>query len=210
MIGDSSGGLLVGTDSHTPNAAGMRMLSIGVGGSDAVDAMAGLQWELPYPKVIGVRLTVKLTRWANSKDIICKLAGLVSVTGGKGKIVEFFGPGIDGLEATSMATIGNMPAEIGATSCLFPYIESMGRYLRATKRPAIADAAEQNLDFLTPDEGSSEWYDNVADINLDELEPHVNGPYTPDLSHPHAVKKSSWPDILSASLVCSCTNSSDK
>jgi aconitate hydratase len=210
---NSPGGLLVGTDSHTPNAAGMAMLGIGVGGSDAVDAMAGLQWELPCPKVLGVRLTGKLNGWGSSKDIICKLAGILSVTGGKGKIVEFFGPGVDTLGATAMATIGNMSAEIGATSCLFPYTESIGRYLEATKRSHIAEAAIENLNFLTPDEGSSPYYDDVVEINLDTLEPHVNGPYTPDLSHPlsnlkQAVEKNSWPEKLSASLVGSCTNSS--
>ncbi|CZR52004.1 related to mitochondrial aconitate hydratase [Phialocephala subalpina] len=173
------GSLLVGTDSHTPNAAGMSMLGIGVGGSDAVDAMAGLQWGLPCPKVLGVRLAGKLSGWASSKDIICKLAGLVSVTGGKGKIVEFFGPGVDGLGATAMTTIGNI----------------------------------QNLDFLTPDERSDSYYDDTVEINLDALEPHINGPYTPDLSHPlsklgQAVEDNNWPEKISASLVGSCTNSS--
>ena len=213
LILHSPGGLLVGTDSHTPNAAGMAMLGIGVGGSDAVDAMAGLQWELPCPKVLGVRLTGKLHGWGSSKDIICQLAGIVSVTGGKGKIVEFFGPGVDTLGATAMATIGNMSAEIGATSCVFPYTKSMGRYLEATERSHIAGAALEHLDFLTPDEGSSSYYDDIVEINLDTLEPHINGPYTPDLSHSlstlkQALKENSWPEKLSASLVGSCTNSS--
>lgn len=203
----------MGTDSHTPNAAGMAMLGIGVGGSDAVDAMAGMPWELPCPKVLGVRLTGRLNGWASSKGIICKLAGLVSVSGGKGKIVEFFGPGVEKLGATSMATIGNMSAEIGATSCLFPYTDSMSRYLRATKRSDIADAASQNLNLLAADERSALYYDDIVEINLDELEPHINGPYTPDLAHPlsklgQAVRENSWPENLAASLVGSCTNSS--
>lgn len=207
------GGLLVGTDSHTPNAAGMAMLGIGVGGSDGVDAMAGLQWELPCPKVLGVRLTGRLKGWASSKDIICKLAGLVSVTGGKGKVVEFFGPGIDGLGATAMATIGNMSAEVGATSCLFPYTDSMCRYLNVTQRSDIADAAKQNLDLLMPDQDCSSYYDDIVEIDLDTLEPQINGPFTPDLSHRLsdlglAVKENQWPGKLSAALVGSCTNSS--
>ncbi|KAG4412956.1 hypothetical protein IFR04_013906 [Cadophora malorum] len=207
------GGLLMGTDSHTPNAAGMAMLGIGVGGSDGVDAMAGLQWELPCPKVLGVRLTGRLKGWASSKDIICKLAGLVSVTGGKGKVVEFFGPGIDGLGATAMATIGNMSAEVGATSCLFPYTDSMCRYLNVTQRSDIADAAKQNLDLLMPDQDCSSYYDDIVEIDLDTLEPQINGPFTPDLSHRLsdlglAVKENQWPGKLSAALLGSCTNSS--
>ncbi|KAK0127413.1 hypothetical protein ONS96_006956 [Cadophora gregata f. sp. sojae] len=207
------GGLLVGTDSHTPNAAGMAMLGIGVGGSDGVDAMAGMPWELPCPKTLGVRLTGNLTGWASSKDIICKLAGMVSVTGGKGKIVEFFGPGCANLSATAMATIGNMSAEIGVTSCLFPYSEAMKQYLDVTNRGNIARAASQSLNLITPDEGSERFYDDIVEIDLDTLEPHINGPYTPDLSHPMSkfgktVIENKWPTELSASLVGSCTNSS--
>lgn len=207
------GGLLVGTDSHTPNAAGMAMLGVGVGGSDAVDAMAGMSWELPCPKTLGLRLTGKLTGWASSKDIICKLAGMVSVTGGKGKIVEFFGPGVETLGATAMATVGNMSAEIGATSCLFPYTEAMGRYLNATHRGDVAQATMLALDLVTPDEGSDRFYDNIIEIDLDTLEPFINGPFTPDLSHPmskigKAATDNNWPKTLSASLVGSCTNSS--
>lgn len=146
-------------------------------------------------------------------DIICQLAGITSVSGGKGKIVEFFGPGTACLSATSMATIGNMSAEIGATSCIFPYSSSMSRYLHATNRSAIANAAEENIDLLIPDVGSDKYYDDIIEIDLDELEPTVNGPYTPDISHPlstfsAAVKENSWPTELSASLVGSCTNSS--
>ncbi|KAG4433666.1 hypothetical protein IFR05_010854 [Cadophora sp. M221] len=200
------GGLLVGTDSHTPNAVGVAMLGIGVGGSDAVDAMAGMPWELPCPKVLGIRLTGRLNGWASSKDIICKLVGLVSVSGGKVKIVEFFGPGVEKFGATSMATIGTMSAEIGATSCLFPYNDSMSRYMRATKRSDIADAASNNLNLLVADEGSALYYEDVVEINLDGLEPHINGPYTPDLAHPlskfgQAVRENSWPENLAASLV---------
>ncbi|KFY63801.1 hypothetical protein V496_03685 [Pseudogymnoascus sp. VKM F-4515 (FW-2607)] len=207
------GGLLVGTDSHTPNAAGMAMLGVGVGGSDGVDAMAGIPWELPCPKTLGVHLTGQLKGWASSKDIICKLAGMVSVTGGKGRIVECFGPGVETLGATAMATIGNMSAEIGATSCLFPYSKAMGEYLDVTHRGGITQAAMQNLNLITPDENSDQYYDDVVEIDLSKLEPHINGPYTPDLSHPmsmlgEAVTVNKWPKNLSASLVGSCTNSS--
>ena len=212
----------------------MAMLGIGVGGSDAVDSMSGQQWELPCPKVLGVKLIGKLTGWASSKgrppnllcsdrsdcytysymvDIICKLAGITSVAGGKGRIVEFFGPGTATLSATSMATVGNMSAEIGATSCIFPYSDAIHRYLDATNRSAIANAARQNQNILFPDEGSDKYYDEVIEINLNKLEPTINGPYTPDLSHPlstfsAAVEESSWPRKISASLVGSCTNSS--
>jgi aconitate hydratase len=191
----------------------MAMLGIGVGGSDAVDAMTGLPWELPCPKVLGVRLTGKLNGWASSKDIICHLAGLISVTGGKGKIVEFFGPGVNTLGATAMATVGNMSAEVGATSCVFPYTQAMQRYLEATNRSAIAKFANQNANYLTPDERSASYYDGVVEIDLDALEPTINGPFTPDLSHPlsklgQAVSENGWPKHLAASLVGSCTNSS--
>jgi aconitate hydratase len=147
------------------------------------------------------------------EDIICTLAGITSVTGGKGKIVEFFGPGTANLSATSMATVGNMSAEIGTTSCIFPYSSSTSRYLHATNRSAVAHAAEENLDLLLPDAGSDKYYDEVIEIDLNKLEPTINGPYTPDLSHPlsqlsAAVKENSWPAKLSASLVGSCTNSS--
>ncbi|KIM92802.1 hypothetical protein OIDMADRAFT_62197 [Oidiodendron maius Zn] len=207
------GGLLVGTDSHTPNAAGMAMLGIGVGGSDAVDCMSGQQWELPCPKVLGVRLIGQLNGWSSSKDIICHLAGMISVTGGKGKIVEFFGPGTKTLSATAMATVGNMSAEVGATSCVFPYSDAINRYLAATNRSTISDASKGNINLLLADEGSEGYYDNVLEIDLDKLEPTINGPYTPDLSHPvstfaRAVRENAWPVNLSASLVGSCTNSS--
>ncbi|KAG9249810.1 uncharacterized protein F5Z01DRAFT_678393 [Emericellopsis atlantica] len=208
------GGLMIGTDSHTPNAGGMGMLGIGVGGSDAVDAMAGLPWELVCPKVIGIHITGELQGWSSSKDIICKLAGILSVSGGKGKILEFFGPGVRTLGATAMATICNMSAEVGSTSCIFPYSESMGRYLSATKRDNIARYAESFKEtLLTADEGSDQYYDDVIHIDLTTLEPHINGPFTPDLHHPLSqfkahIRESSWPSNISHSMVGSCTNSS--
>ncbi|WYZ43959.1 hypothetical protein EsH8_VII_000395 [Colletotrichum jinshuiense] len=208
------GGLMIGTDSHTPNAGGMGMLGIGVGGADAVDAMSGMPWELACPKVVGVRLTGKLQGWSSSKDIICKLAGILTVSGGKGKIIEFFGPGTETLGATAMATVCNMSAEIGSTSCIFPYSEAMGRYLSATKREGIAKYADTfKQDLLVADAGSDRYYDDIIEIDLTTLEPHINGPFTPDLAHPLSqfkqhVDESSWPSELSCSLVGSCTNSS--
>ncbi|KAF6816786.1 aconitate hydratase [Colletotrichum musicola] len=208
------GGLMIGTDSHTPNAGGMGMLGIGVGGADAVDAMSGMPWELACPKVVGVRLAGKLQGWSSSKDIICKLAGILTVSGGKGKIIEFFGPGTETLGATAMATVCNMSAEIGSTSCIFPYSEAMSRYLSATKRADIAKYADSYKEvLLTADEGSDRYYDDVIEIDLSTLEPHINGPFTPDLAHPLSqfkdhVNDSSWPVNLSCSLVGSCTNSS--
>ncbi|UPL02066.1 hypothetical protein LCI18_013000 [Fusarium solani-melongenae] len=208
------GGLMIGTDSHTPNAGGMCMLGIGVGGSDAVDAMAGMPWELVCPKVVGVRLTGELSGWSSSKDIICKLAGILSVSGGKGKVIEFFGPGTQTLGATAMATPCNMSAEVGSTSCIFPYSEAMARYLSATKRGDIAKYADTFKQvLLNADPGSEEFYDEVIEINLSTLEPHINGPFTPDLSHPLSefkkhVEESSWPSKISYSMVGSCTNSS--
>lgn len=191
------------------------MLGIGVGGSDAVDAMAGMPWELLCPNVTGVKLTGKLgSKWNSWKDIICKLAGILSVSGGKGKIIEFFGPGVQSMGATAMATVCNMSAEIGSTSCIFPYTEAMGRYLSATKRADIARTADRFKDvLLAADEGSEDSYDELIEIDLDTLEPHVNGPFTPDLSHPlsrlkHALSESDWPVELSSSMVGSCTNSS--
>ncbi|KAJ5018721.1 aconitate hydratase [Colletotrichum sp. SAR 10_99] len=208
------GGLMIGTDSHTPNAGGMGMLGIGVGGADAVDAMSGMPWELACPKVVGVRLTGKLQGWSSSKDIICKLAGILTVSGGKGKIIEFFGPGTETLGATAMATVCNMSAEIGSTSCIFPYSEAMSRYLSATKRKGIAKYADSfKQELLIADEGSDRYYDDIIEIDLSTLEPHINGPFTPDLAHPLSqfkdhVSESSWPTNLSCSLVGSCTNSS--
>lgn len=208
------GGLIIGTDSHTPNAGGMGMMGIGVGGSDAVDGMAGMPWELACPKVLGVRLTGHLQGWSSSKDIICKLAGILTVSGGKGKVIEFFGPGAATLGATAMASVCNMSAEVGSTSCIFPYSEAMSRYLTATKRSNIARHADVfKTTLLTADEGSDQYYDEVIEIDLSSLEPHINGPFTPDLSHPLSqfkdhVAESSWPSTLSSSMVGSCTNSS--
>ncbi|KAL2873684.1 hypothetical protein SGCOL_011167 [Colletotrichum sp. CLE4] len=208
------GGLMIGTDSHTPNAGGMGMLGIGVGGADAVDAMSGMPWELVCPKVCGVRLTGKLQGWSSSKDIICKLAGILTVSGGKGKVIEFFGPGTTTLGATAMATVCNMSAEIGSTSCVFPYSEAMSRYLSATKRKDIADYADTfKQPLLVGDEGCDRYYDEIIEIDLSTLEPHINGPFTPDLAHPLSqfkqhVTESSWPSDIACSLVGSCTNSS--
>ncbi|KAJ5111401.1 hypothetical protein N7532_001936 [Penicillium argentinense] len=208
------GGLIIGTDSHTPNAGGLGMLGIGVGGADAVDAMSGMPWELVAPKVIGVNLTGKLHGWASTKDIICKLAGILTVSGGKGSVIEFFGSGTQTLGATAMATICNMSAEIGSTSCIFPHSPSMDRYLVATGREYVAQAVNQVRDvLLTADEGSHNYYDCIIDIDLSTLEPHINGPFTPDLAHPISQIKSvvaanEWPIELSHAMVGSCTNSS--
>mmetsp|Transcript_8128 Transcript_8128/g.14013 ORF Transcript_8128/g.14013 Transcript_8128/m.14013 type:complete len:781 (+) Transcript_8128:39-2381(+) len=205
------GGLMIGTDSHTPNAGGLGMVAIGVGGADAVDVMAGLPWELKAPKVIGVRLTGELNGWASPKDIILKVAGILTVSGGTGAIIEYFGQGVKSLSATGMGTICNMGAEIGATTSLFPYNERQAEYLRATKREGIASLADSFADNLQPDEGCE--YDQVIDINLSELEPHVNGPFTPDLATPisafaKTAKENDWPDKLEVGLIGSCTNSS--
>ncbi|KAL2802973.1 aconitase family-domain-containing protein [Aspergillus granulosus] len=208
------GGLIIGTDSHTPNAGGLGMMGIGVGGADAVDAMSGMPWELVAPKVVGVRLTGQLQGWTSTKDIICKLAGLLTVSGGKGRVIEFFGPGVQTLGATAMATICNMSAEIGSTSCIFPYSEAMGRYLKATRRERVVERAnEVKASLLTADEGADEYYDQIIEIDLNSLEPHVNGPYTPDLAHPisklsTAIAGQDWPIELSHAMVGSCTNSS--
>jgi aconitate hydratase len=204
--------LLIGTDSHTPNASGLSMLAVGVGGADAVDVMAGLPWELKAPKVIGVKLTGKLKRWSSPKDVITHLAGILTVAGGTGSIVEYFGEGVETLPATGMATICNMGAEIGATTSVFPYTKSMGSYLRATKRGNIADAAEKvQHELLVADDGAQ--YDQIIEINLDTLEPTINGPFTPDLANPISklgqnAKANNWPDKVSAGLIGSCTNSS--
>ncbi|KAJ1973757.1 Aconitate hydratase mitochondrial [Dimargaris xerosporica] len=205
------GGLMIGTDSHTPNAGGLGMVAIGVGGADAVDVMADIPWELKCPKVIGVRLTGKLSGWTSAKDVILKVAGILTVKGGTGAIVEYFGPGVDSLSCTGMGTICNMGAEIGATTSLFPYNHRMADFLRATKRSHIADASEKFAPNLRADENAQ--YDQVIEINLSELEPHINGPFTPDLATPlskfkDAVVKNNWPADLRVSLIGSCTNSS--
>ncbi len=211
------GGLIIGTDSHTPNSGGLGMLAIGVGGADAVDVMAGMPWELLWPKILGVKLTGKLTGWASPKDVILKLAGLVSVKGGTGYIVEYFGEGAESISATGKGTICNMGAEIGATTSVFPYDKKMQAYLEATGRKDIAAAATAAASFLTADEevlsDPGQYFDQVIEINLDELKPHLNGPFTPDKAWPvsgmkDAVKTENFPDQISAGLIGSCTNSS--
>ncbi|HEX2684376.1 MAG TPA: aconitate hydratase, partial [Ferruginibacter sp.] len=211
------GGMMIGTDSHTPNAGGLGMIAIGVGGADAVDVMAGLPWELKMPKLIGVKLTGKMSGWTSSKDVILKVAGILTVKGGTGAIVEYFGSGADSLSATGKATICNMGAEIGATCSLFGYDEKMAAYLTATGREEVAVAATQIKEYLRPDEevyaDPAKYYDQLIEINLDELEPYVNGPFTPDLAWPiskfaEAVKANDWPQKLEVALIGSCTNSS--
>ncbi|EEQ85091.2 hypothetical protein RJZ56_002501 [Blastomyces dermatitidis] len=205
------GGLMIGTDSHTPNGGGLGMAAIGVGGADAVDVMAGLPWELKAPNVIGVRLTGELSGWTAPKDIILKVAGILTVKGGTGAIIEYHGPGVDSLSCTGMGTICNMGAEIGATTSVFPFNDRMYDYLKATKRQPIGDFARSYAHSLREDEGAE--YDQLIEINLSELEPHINGPFTPDLATPiskfkDAVKEHGWPEELKVGLIGSCTNSS--
>jgi aconitate hydratase len=211
------GGVMIGTDSHTPNAGGLGMIAIGVGGADACDVMAGLPWELKMPKLIGIKLVGKLSGWASAKDIILRVAGILTVKGGTGCIVEYFGEGADSLSATGKGTICNMGAEIGATTSIFAYDEKMGDYLRATDRADIADAANAVRQHLRSDDevyaDPASYYDQVIEVNLSDLEPHVNGPYTPDLAWPlskfaQAVKENGWPEKLDVGLIGSCTNSS--
>ena len=211
------GGVMIGTDSHTPNAGGLGMVAIGVGGADACDVMAGLPWELKMPKLIGVHLTGKLSGWTAPKDVILKVAGITTVKGGTGAIVEYFGEGADSLSATGKGTICNMGAEIGATTSIFAYDEKMGNYLRATERADVADLADGVREHLRSDievyQNPGAYYDEVIEINLSELEPHVNGPFTPDLAWPiskfaQAVKENGWPAELEVGLIGSCTNSS--
>nr|KAJ3417891.1 Aconitate hydratase mitochondrial [Polyrhizophydium stewartii] len=205
------GGMMLGTDSHTPNAGGLGMIAIGVGGADAVDAMAGIPWELKAPKVLGVRLSGKLDGWATPKDVILKLAGMLTVQGGTNHIIEYFGPGVDTLSCTGMATICNMGAEVGATTSLFPFTESMRRYLVATGRSEVAEAAAKAKEHLCADAGAE--YDSVVEINLSELAPRLNGPATPDRSWTlpelkTGIAENKWPKTVSAALIGSCTNSS--
>jgi aconitate hydratase len=211
------GGMMIGTDSHTPNAGGLGMIAIGVGGADAVDVMAGLPWELKMPKLIGVKLTGKMSGWTSAKDIILKVAGILTVKGGTGAVVEYFGEGADSLSCTGKATICNMGAEIGATCSLFTYDDKMSAYLRATEREAIADLADGVRAHLRPDPevyvNPGKYFDQLIEINLNELEPHVNGPFTPDLATPiskmaEAVAANGWPDAVEVALIGSCTNSS--
>ena len=207
------GAMMIGTDSHTPNAGGLGMIAIGVGGADAVDVMAGMPWELKFPKLIGVHLKGKMNGWASPKDVILKVAGILTVKGGTGAIVEYFGEGTKTISATGKGTICNMGAEIGATTSLFPYDSRIADYLLATERKEIADLANALGDYLQPDKGSDKYYDSVIEIDLSKLEPHVNGPFTPDLAWPiskfkDAVKEKDYPEELKVALIGSCTNSS--
>jgi aconitate hydratase len=211
------GGMMIGTDSHTVNAGGLGMVAIGVGGADAVDVMSGMAWELKFPKLIGVKLTGKLSGWTAPKDVILKVAGILTVKGGTGAIVEYFGEGAIGMSCTGKGTICNMGAEIGATTSTFGYDASMGRYLRSTDRSDVADAADKIAPYLTGDPevyaNPEAYFDQVIEINLDELEPHLNGPFTPDLATPiskmkEEAIKNNWPLKIEVGLIGSCTNSS--
>ena len=211
------GGMMIGTDSHTPNAGGLGMIAIGVGGADAVDVMAGMPWELKMPKLIGVHLTGKMSGWTSAKDVILKVAGILTVKGGTGCIVEYFGDGADSISATGKGTICNMGAEIGATTSIFGYDEAMSVYLKATGRAEIANMADQIKQHLRADQevytSPDKFYDQVVEINLSELEPHVNGPYTPDAAWPisklkEVAKEKEWPEKIEVGLIGSCTNSS--
>lgn len=211
------GGMMIGTDSHTVNAGGLGMVAIGVGGADACDVMAGLPWELKFPKLIGVKLTGKLSGWTSAKDVILKVAGILTVKGGTGAIVEYFGDGANSLSCTGKGTICNMGAEIGATTSIFGYDVKMADYLRGTGRADVAELADKVAAHLTGDvevyANPSAYFDQVIEINLSELEPHINGPFTPDLAWPlskfaAAVKEAGWPAKLEVGLIGSCTNSS--
>ena len=211
------GGMMIGTDSHTPNGGGLGMVAIGVGGADAVDVMAGMPWELKFPKLIGIKLTGELSGWTSSKDVILKVAGILTVKGGTGAIVEYFGPGAESLSCTGKGTICNMGAEIGATTSVFGYDESMSRYLRATERSDIAALADGVASNLTGDAecyaNPEQYFDQVIEIDLSTLEPHVNGPFTPDCAWPisefaKAVEDNNFPPVLEVGLIGSCTNSS--
>ncbi len=211
------GGMMIGTDSHTPNAGGLGMLAIGVGGADAVDVMAGMAWELKFPKVIGVKLTGKLSGWTSAKDVILKVAGILTVSGGTGAIVEYFGEGAESLSCTGKGTICNMGAEIGATTSVFAYDKKMKAYLESTERADIAAEADKVAQYLRADEevyaNPAAFFDQLIEINLSELEPHINGPFTPDAAWPisqfaEAVRSKGWPEKLEVGLIGSCTNSS--
>ncbi|MEO6490766.1 MAG: aconitate hydratase [Ferruginibacter sp.] len=211
------GGLMIGTDSHTVNAGGLGMIAIGVGGADACDVMAGLAWELKMPKIIGIKLTGKLNGWTAPKDVILKVAGLLTVKGGTGAILEYFGEGAKSMSCTGKATICNMGAEVGATTSTFGYDESMSRYLKATGRQKIAAIADQISQHLTGDDevyaNPTDYFDQVIEIDLDTLEPHLNGPFTPDLATPiskmkEAAAVNNWPTKIEVGLIGSCTNSS--
>ncbi|NBP28846.1 MAG: aconitate hydratase, partial [Flavobacteriia bacterium] len=211
------GGLMIGTDSHTVNAGGLGMIAIGVGGADAVDVMAGMAWELKFPKLIGVRLTGKLNGWTSAKDVILKVADILTVKGGTGYIVEYFGEGAKSLSCTGKGTICNMGAEIGATTSTFGYDESMRRYLNATGRKDVVAAADAIAEHLTGDPevyaNPKDYFDQLIEINLSELEPHINGPFTPDRGTPvskmrQEAVENGWPTKVEWGLIGSCTNSS--
>lgn len=211
------GGMMIGTDSHTVNAGGLGMVAIGVGGADAVDVMAGMPWELKFPKLIGVKLTGKLSGWTAPKDVILKVAGILTVKGGTGSIVEYFGEGAKALSCTGKGTICNMGAEIGATTSIFGYDESMRRYLAATGRQDVVDLADQISDHLTGDDevyaNPEQYFDEVIEIDLSKLEPHLNGPFSPDIDTPvsemkERLKSEDWPQDIEWGLIGSCTNSS--
>src|SRR5690554_203598 len=211
------GGMMIGTDSHTVNAGGLGMVAIGVGGADAVDVMAGMPWELRFPKLIGVKLTGNISGWTSAKDVILKVADILTVKGGTGAIIEYFGPGAINLSATGKGTICNMGAEVGATTSVFDYDDAMERFLRATEREGVADAANEVKEYLTGDaevyENPEEYFDQVIEINLDTLQPHLNGPFTPDLATPvgelgEKALANDWPLKVEWGLIGSCTNSS--
>ena len=211
------GGLIIGTDSHTPNGGGLGMVACGVGGADAVDVMVGMNWEVKHPKLIGVKLTGKLNGWTAPKDVILKLCGILTVKGGTNAIVEYFGPGTNELSCTGKATITNMGAELGATTSIFPYDERMAMYLKATERTDLADLAGENTDLLTADAevlaNPADYYDQIVEIDLSTLEPHLVGPHSPDIAHPVGqmaadVESEGYPEKLTAALIGSCTNSS--
>jgi len=211
------GGMMIGTDSHTVNAGGLGMIAIGVGGADAVDVMAGMAWELKFPKLIGIKLTGKLNGWTSAKDVILKVAGILTVKGGTGCIVEYFGEGVTNMSCTGKGTIANMGAEIGATTSTFGYDDSMERYLRTTGRAQVAELANGIRAHLTGDPEvyaqPEKYFDQVIEINLSELEPHLNGPFSPDLATPiskmkEEAAKNGWPTKVEVGLIGSCTNSS--
>ena len=211
------GGMMIGTDSHTVNAGGLGMVAIGVGGADAVDVMADMPWELLFPRLIGVKLTGELNGWASAKDVILKVAGILTVKGGTGAIVEYFGPGAEKLSCTGKGTICNMGAEIGATTSLFGFDKTMVKYLNATGRAEVAERASTIADYLRADPevyaNPDVYFDQIVEINLSELEPHLNGPFTPDRATPisqmaAAAETNGWPTKIEVSLIGSCTNSS--
>ncbi|MDD5346248.1 MAG: aconitase family protein, partial [Proteiniphilum sp.] len=211
------GGMMVGTDSHTPNAGGLGMIAIGVGGADAVDVMAGLPWELKMPKLIGVKLTGKLSGWSAPKDVILKVAGILTVKGGTNAIIEYFGEGAASLSATGKGTICNMGAEVGATTSIFPFDEKSAQYLESTGRKDVADEARRIMEHLQPDPevmaDPAQYYDQLIEIDLSELEPHINGPFTPDAAYTisefgEVVRKNNYPRKMEVGLIGSCTNSS--